>query len=563
MKKNCKPHFFLLTNILLILNLLTFWSIRSMWSGIISLTAKPVPYVLCIVLAITTLLATCLTIYKKTSFAIAIWGTILNILFLVLNGYMISVTLDSLSYFIRNFLSGCVFIGVITFILFLCFYSHKFELFHKTWMQIIFLILFFVIGFFSVYDLQLLNKIDKTPVVFAVEDTYQITFTTKAKGEAWVVIDGVEYNDTFAGGRKTESNIHKITVPMSALDEADSYTVHSRAMLLRGPYEALQGPTISETYLWKGINTEDGINYYVISDTHLNTKSPVAAAGYWDEKLDFLIALGDNTNWMESQEDLTRLLYMASDITNGEIPVISARGNHEAYGERFAEYHNYVGAKNKNFYYTFRMKNIWGIVLDLGVDHEDNFVEYAGTAKYDAYRKEQTLFLDEVLKNAENEFLAEGVDYRIGICHIPVTFSKIENPLISYKNEWITRLNQMQLSIMYSGHLHDLMFVDDSLGSSTTLTLLPEFSGKTEKNDQYIMTDANFPSMLVSKRGKAQTRTDKENVFDKSFIGVAASVENNETILRYTNESGDIIETISPWFENVHYGEEIHIKNKN
>ena len=148
------------------------------------------------------------------------------------------------------------------------------------------------------------------------------------------------------------------------MDSFYHFNFTTKAMLLRGPYEALQGPTISETYSLKGVNTDD-------------------------------------------------------------------------------------------------------------------FVEYAGTAKYDTYRKDQTLFLDEVLASAKNEFLAEGVDYRIGICHIPVTFSEIDNPLISYKNEWITRLNQMQLSVMYSGHLHDLMFVDSSLGLNTTLTLLPEFSGKT------------------------------------------------------------------------------------
>ena len=534
-----------------------------MWSGIISLTTKPVPYILCMVLAITALLTTILSMYKKRPFFIAIWGTFINILFLVLNGYMISVTLDSLYYFVHSFLSGYIFIGIIALFIFLCFYSHKINLIQQKWMPPVFLILLFVIGFFSVYDLQLTNKINKTPVVYAVEDTYQITFTTKAKGEAWVVIDGVEYNDTFAGGRKTESKIHKITVPMSALDSAGSYTVYTRAMFLRGPYESLQGPTISETYSWKGVNTEDGLHYYVISDNHLDVKAPAAAASYWGEKLDFLISLGDTVNWMESEKELSQLLYLASDITGGEIPVLYARGNHEAYGAQFADYHNYVGAKDDKFYYTFRMKNIWGIVLDLGVDHEDDFSEYAGTAKYDAYRKEQTLFLDEVLKNAENEFLAEGVDYRIGICHIPITFSKVGNPLIPYKTEWISRLNQMQLSIMYSGHLHNLMFVDASLGSDMTLTLLPEFSGKIDKNEQYLMTDANFPSILVSKRGKAQTRTDKENFFDKTFIGVAASVENNETILRYTNEAGNVIETISPWFKNTHYGKEIHIKNKN
>ena len=49
---------------------------------------------------------------------------------------------------------------------------------------------------------------------------------------------------------------------------------------------------------------------------------------------------------------------------------------------------------------------------------------------------------------------------------------------------------------------------------------------------------------------------------DKHFIGVAASVEGNETILKFTNESGEIVETISPWLEGVDYGEEIKIKHK-
>lgn len=346
---------------------------------------------------------------------------------------------------------------------------------------------------------------------------------------------------------------------MSVLDSADSYTVYTRAMLLHGPYESLQGKIISETYNWKGVDTTDGIHYYAISDNHLSTKSPAKAASYWGNRLDFLISLGDNVNWMETEADLTHLLYLASDITKGEIPVITARGNHETYGKLFAEYNNYVGADNEKFYYTFRLKNIWGIVLDLGVDHADDFVEYAGIAKYDGYREEQTLFLDNVLQNATTEFLAEGVDYRIGICHIPLTFSKTDAPLISYKNEWIKRLNQMHLSVMYSGHLHDLMYIEPSLGSGTTLTLVSEFSGKAENNDQYVMSNANFPSVLVSKCGTAQSRTDKENVFDKAFIGVAVAAEGNETVVRFTNESGEVIETISPWFNGVSYGVEIHI----
>lgn len=164
------------------------------------------------------------------------------------------------------------------------------------------------------YSILYVGGIDKTPVVYAVEDTYQITFTTQAKGEAWVVIGGVEYSDTYAGYRQTESDIH----------------------------------------------TDDGIQYYALSDNHLASKAPAAATSYWGNQLDFLIALGDSANWIDNKEELTQILYLASDITKGEIPVLYARGNHETKGILADQYHNYVAASGENFYYTFRLKNNLG-----------------------------------------------------------------------------------------------------------------------------------------------------------------------------------------------------------
>lgn len=530
-----------------------------MWSGIIAIAGKPAPYILFGVLLVTTFLITTLNLYKKPLFPAMIWGCIINVLFLGLNGYMLSVTLDSLHYFVKEFIYGTTFLGGIALLIFLCFYSYHVNWLQKKWLQPVCILLLLIIGFFTAFDIQLFNGFDKTPVVYAVEDTYQITFTTKAKGEAWVVIDGIEYNDTYAGGRKTENTIHKISVPMSALDSAGSYTIYTRAMILRGPYESLQGKTLFQTYAWKGINSEDGINYYALSDNHLASNAPAMAASYWGDALDFLIVLGDTANWLDNEEELTQALYLASDITNGEVPVIYARGNHEAQGVRFDEYHNYVGADDENFYYTFRLQNIWGIVLDLGVNHEDEYKEYAGTAKYNVYREKQTAFLDEVLANAEREYLAEGVDYRIGICHIPLTISDIDDPLLSYKNAWLERLNQMQLTILYSGHFHELMFTEAS--TAGTFTQTNAYTGKEENTDEYYLADATFPSILVSKRGTAQICSDKENVFDKHFIGVAASVNENETIIKFTNESGQILETISPWFEGITYGKEITIQN--
>ena len=562
MKKQCNPKIFIVMNFLLLFNLLVFWSIRSMWSGIIAIAGKPVPYILMLVLTISALAISICSLYRKRPLALAIWGCVLDVLFLGLLGYMLSVTQDSWLYFIREFCYGVVFLGAIALIVFLIFYSANIKCLQAKWLPPVVGIILFIASFLSIYEIQLVNGIEKTPVVYAVEDTYQITFTTKAKGEAWVVIDGVEYNDTYAGYRKSEETIHKISVPTEALDKAGSYTVYTRAMYLRGPYCALQGATISETYNWRGVDTSDGIQYYAFADNHLTTGATADAASYWGNKLDFLLALGDTANWIDSENELSLLLHLASDITKGEIPVIYARGNHETKGVLADKYHNYVGSKNENFYYTFRIKNIWGIVLDVGEDHEDTHWEFSDMARFDAYRAEQLAFLDEVIANADSEYNAEGVDYRIALCHIPLTFVKKDDPLQNQKFAWVERLNQMNLTLMLNGHRHELMFAEANMKAGSSFTVTSDYNGTDKKANTYIMSDANFPSILVSKRGESQLYSEAENVFGKHFIGVAASVEGSETILKFTNESGKIVETISPWLEGVTYGEEIRVKNK-
>ena len=561
MKKQCNPKLFIVMNILLILNMLVFWSIRSMWSGIIAIAGKPVPYILMVVLTVSALAVSVCSLYKKRPLALCIYGCVLDVIFLGLLGYMLSVTQDSWQYFIREFWYGAAFVGTVALLVVLIFYSQNIKWLHSKYTPAVFGIVLFVTVFLNTYDIQLVNGIEKTPVVYAVEDTYQITFTTKAKGEAWVVIDGVEYNDTYAGYHKSEDTIHKISVPTEALDNADSYTVYTRAMYLRGPYCALQGTTISKTYNWRGVDTTDGIQYYAFSDNHLTTDTVTDAANYWGDKLDFLVALGDTANWIDAEKELTLLLHLASDITQGEVPVLYARGNHETKGSVADEFHNYVGSKNENFYYTFRIKNIWGIVLDVGEDHEDTHWEFSDMARFDSYRAEQLAFLDEVIANADSEYNADGVEYRIGLCHIPLTFVKEGDPLQEQKFAWVERLNQMNLDLMYNGHRHELMYADANLKAGEALTTTPDYTGTAKNPTTYIMSGANFPSVLVSKRGTTQLQSDAENVFGKYFIGVAASFDGNETIIQFTNEKCEIVETISPWYEGVDYGEEIKVKD--
>lgn len=562
MKKQCKPLFFISMTALAIFNLLCYFSIRSMWSGIIRYTFDAMPYLLLLGIFVTAMGMVILTMLGRYPRFPAFIATTVNILFLGLDAYIISLTTEASHYFIREFLYGVAFLGGLGVILFLWFYLPKEPWFRKKWMPSLMLLLLFIGGIIWKFDLSFSNGFVSIPVVYAVEDTYQIVFTTKAKGEAWITINGVEYNDTFAGYRYTESTIHKVTVPMKALDNAGEYTLYTRAMYLRGPYCSLQGKTLSETHTWKGVDTSDGLNYYVLADTHNTQKTPLAAANYFGEYLDFLISVGDNVSWIDREEDLLNFHTLAGNITKGEIPVIYARGNHETKGIMAKDFHRYVGSKDGNYYYTFRLQNIWGIVLDIGEDHGDDFVEYCGISKFDQYRKEQTAFLDQVLFHSGREFDAPGIDYRIAVCHIPLTVKNQDDYVADIKDQWVERLNQMKLTIMYSGHQHELWFIDENFEAGSTLTNVEEYSGKSENNKQRIMTAATFPTILVSKRGESQSLLDKEKVFDTGFIGVAASVNDTETVLQYTNEDMEVLTDIrSPWFSDIIYGEEIRVNN--
>ncbi len=564
MKKQCKPWLFIAINIFLVLNLVCYFAIRAMWSGIIRYTFDSMPYILLFSLVTVCMVNTLMSLHKKYYLVPAMIFLFAALLFFGLDGYIISLTTEASHYFIREFLYGLGYVGLIAVLYCMIFVVPKWKWMQTKLTKSIALILLFTGGLVLYFDVQLWpNSIDCTPAVFAVEDTYQIVFSTSAKGTAWVEIDGIEYNDTYAGYRTTENRIHKVTVPMEVLDEAGEYTIFAKAMILRGPYSSFQGKTISKDYHWRGVDASDGLQYYVISDVHNVKNAPIESASYFGEDLDFLIDCGDQVSWIDRTSDLEETFRMCGKITKGEIPVVYARGNHETKGVKADEFYNYVGSKGTDFYFTFRLKNIWGVVLDVGEDHADDFVEYYGAAKFDAYRDEQTEFLDDILANADTEFNAPGVDYRIAACHIPLTIKYQNDHAGAWKDAWLERLNQMNLTVLYGGHVHELWYIDDGFEDGTVLEQCEAYSGKAEGNSKRIMTDAEFPAILVSKKSEGQQKTFKEHVFDNHFIGVAAFSDGETTTLRYTNEKGEVVgNIISPWFEDITYGDKIEIQNK-
>jgi hypothetical protein len=105
-------------------------------------------------------------------------------------------------------------------------------------------------------------------------------------------------------------------------------------------------------------------------------------------------------------------------MTKGGKPVVYARGNHEIKGEYATKFHRFVGALGDKFYYSFRVADVYGLVLDIGEDHDDDFWEFYDTSYYKEYREEQFVMLEEEIASGDYQ----NYKYQLVVCHIPPVF---------------------------------------------------------------------------------------------------------------------------------------------
>ena len=349
-------------------------------------------------------------------------------------------------------------------------------------------------------------------VVYAVEDEYQIVFSTSANSIAWVEIDGENYYDLYAGSMKSNDLVHKVSVPQDKLNSAGGYKIYAQRMIYRGPFGGYKGSIISKEYNFRPVDSSDGLVYYSMSDVHAARKGAVDAAKSVSN-LDFLVMLGDNVSMVDSEFDAQFANLLASDITGGEIPCIYVRGNHEIKGNYAEELYKYVGAKNDDFYYWFTLKGrsgseeVYGITLDLGEDHDDDWWEYYGTAQFVKYQEEQTALLQNIVDTKPYE----NYNYKLVCCHIPVQFINSRGNHVEIKNTWTALLNQFEPDLSVSGHQHDLYpFLEGKIDVNEKGRLIynPNFKGEGKLyGAKGGVTDFHFNCFIVGRRGLTQTDT--------------------------------------------------------
>ena len=408
----------------------------------------------------------------------------------------------------------------------------------KTWIKALIIGIVIVAAVIMGYELR---PCDFTygAVVYAVEDDYQIVFSTSDSAIAWVEIDGECYYDLYAGSMRSADKVHKIEVPQEVLDAAGGYKTCAKQMIYRGPFGGYTGKTISRDYHFRPVDSSDGLNHIAISDVHEAVDAAVAAATTRKDT-DFIVLLGDLVSMVETEADAQMANDIAHGITGGEIPVIYARGNHEIKGEYAEVLYKYVGSKHQSYHYTVTLgdDDVFAVVLDMGEDHEDDYWEYYGTAQFDLYRAAQTEMLEEIL--AEGDY--ENYRYRMMICHIPVVYVDKNGNFEQYRNEWTALLNQIEPDIGLSGHKHVLWaLIPGQVEPNTTLVYSEGFKGKSGVKEGGYLIDFNFPNFLVGRRSLEQSGGTQSNGNDQYVcLATCADFETGRQISNYLNSRGEI-----------------------
>jgi hypothetical protein len=212
----------------------------------------------------------------------------------------------------------------------------------------------------------------------------------------------------------------------------------------------------------------------VVNDTHEN-KVTIAALADRIEKLqpELLLWNGDSCNDFDIVDDPAEILLSPGAKTANEggwastRPLLFVPGNHDVRGQRARELQKSIRPWNGSglpYNFAFRHGPIAIVGLDTGEDKPDAHPNFAGTAAYQPYRKEQGRWLAEQVKRDE----IRNAPFRLAFCHIPLRGlpntpdgTRMEN-LKSFaqycgdaRPHWLPSLHVAEFNAVLSGHTHE------------------------------------------------------------------------------------------------------------
>lgn len=336
-------------------------------------------------------------------------------------------------------------------------------------------------------------KFTSGPVVFDNGEGYSVVFATSDKGTAYLEYekDGktTRVYDENNGRKNGDSIIHTVRVPYEELS-GSAYKVSSTRVIDELSYGGRTGKTIESKIYRFNDNFGENINVLTVSDWHTENEKVVKAASHLDD-YSAVILLGDGSPGLMFPEEVADyIISLGSDLTDGSMPVIFARGNHETRGREAAKLSRYLGMDK--FYFTAKIGDYNFVVLDSGEDKEDSHPEYGSMVNYEQYRRDMVEWLENLENNDNGKNIA--LVHAEDVC--------IEKDL---SDRALKKLNDMNVSLLVSGHEHISEFkkndyfhvlVDGGVGANGKGSMVVSMLRLTPEKTDVISVDENGSKVI-------------------------------------------------------------------
>lgn len=361
-----------------------------------------------------------------------------------------------------------------------------------------------------------------TPTVFVIGKEYEILVNATEKGIFAVKIGGEFFYAENSGVLSSEKTYAKIRVPQSALDAAEKYEIVYKKTIDRKGYFSLMGEPQTATFFFKPLKKTDNIHIYHIADVHYNYETAARTASYFGDDIDLFVFNGD-IGEVETEENYLETAKFTGEISQGKIPVVFTRGNHDTRGKLAEKYVEYFPADGQNTYFTFKLGCINGVVLDCGEDKKDDHYDeqypnpwvYGGVNDFYSFRRREYAWLQDVASQKETRTFA--------ICHIPlVRASEVQGNVFDIERELYQKmsleLEKLGIRFLLCGHMHRAYVL--------------------QPNDEKSFVKHAYPVIVGSELTKETYDGGKVSV--GQFIGTAITLKTNQTEVLFTNQNHKI-----------------------
>lgn len=360
------------------------------------------------------------------------------------------------------------------------------------------------------------------PSVFVIEDKYEILVNATANGIIAVRIGDELYYEENSGVLSSEKDYAKIRLPQALLNTAKEYEIVYRKTIDRKGYYSKMAEPQTEKFAFKPMEKTEKVNMYHIADVHYRFADAAPLASFFGDDLDVLVVNGD-IGEVETVQNYLDVCKFVGEMSQGKIPVIFARGNHDTRGKLAERFTDFFPCNGKDTFFWFELGALSGVVLDCGEDKVDTHLEYGameyfkadspevygGVNSFSPFRQRELQFL-KGLQRSKKDTLFFAVSH---ICPVHTTVHiggafDIERECYA---AWNTELERLDTKFMLTGHMHRAYMV------------MPD--------DERSTLAHNYPVVVGSAVQK------------ETIIGAAVTVSKESMEVKFTDKNGNITET--------------------